>query len=1240
MPEQRLSERSIFEAAIEMTSAQERAAYLERACGNDAELRRDVEALLDAHQRLADLSPPGSDSLGDTVDEPISERPDAAIGPYQLLEQIGEGGFGLVFLAEQAEPIRRKVALKVLKPGMDTRQVIARFEAERQALALMDHPNIARVLDAGATPEGRPYFVMDLVRGRPITEHCDQHRLGLRQRLGLFVSVCRAVQHAHQKGVIHRDIKPSNVLVEMHEGAPVARVIDFGIAKSLGRQLTDRTLCTSFAQVVGTPLYMSPEQADMGSLDVDTRSDIYSLGVLLYELLTGATPFDRERLRRVGLDEMRRIIREEEPPRPSTRAALLGPEVAGKRQSEPGRLSRLLRGELDWIVMRALEKDRNRRYESAGAFAADVERYLSDQPVMACPPSAAYRLGKFARRNKTGLGIAGLILFFLVILGGSAGWFVRDRTARRDKAGAEAEAALGQIEMFLAEADREADDPARLQAVVRLAEKAVERAEGLLATSGGTEELAGRVREARAAVDAAAVDGRVSAQLDRIDIGLKQAIESRSRRSEEERMRAEYAALLRDYGVDPAVPEEAAARVRGSRVRRALLTALDEWRRATTTAAEERRRLEQVLDLADPAPDAFRTRWRAARRQGDGAALARLAQDPAVRDLLPTELGQLGQDLQAAGQLPAAAQLLREACRRHPGSFWLSFKLAAILLELNPPQAREAIVYYQAALAARGPDPFLYLNLALALHLAGDVDEAIRHCQAALDIDPNLAWAHNQLGIVLWAKGDREGATRAFQTALRIEPDYAPAHSNLGFHYYYLTRGDVDGAIREYEAALRINPEETAAHNNLGLALQRKHDLDGAIRHFEAALRIDPEYADAHYNLGIALKARGDLDGAIRHYRRAAQINPRDADFHNNLGNALGEKGDREGAIREYQAAIKSNAKHRRAHYSLGTALLEKGDLKGAIRALRTAVRIDPRYAPAHFHLGLTLERKGDLDGAIPAFKSCLEIDPGSAEAHHNLGNALKRKGDPEGPIREYQAALAISPNNPAGHCALGLLYMEQGRFAEALRSLQTGHRLGSLHKGWPYPSAEWGRQATTCIELEARLPKVLRGEAQPRDADDAVVLAQLSQEKKKLYAGAARLYGAAFARDPRLADDLDALHRYNAACAAALAGCGRGEDATGLGEEERARLRRQALDWLRADLAPYTGLAGGPAEVRAFVQKTMRHWLQDADLAGVRGKALAELPETERRTWARLWADVEKTLTKAQGRSTPKTEK
>jgi serine/threonine protein kinase len=379
------------------------------------------------------------------------ERPGTTIGPYKLLQQIGEGGMGVVFMAEQHEPFHRVVALKVIVPGMDTRQVIARFEAERQALAMMDHPNIARVLDAGTTESGRPYFVMELVKGVPITTYCDEKKLSLRERLELFMPVCHAVQHAHQKGIIHRDIKPSNVLVADYDDQPVPKIIDFGVAKATSQKLTDKTMFTAFGQVVGTMEYMSPEQTKLNQLDVDTRTDIYSLGVLLYELLTGTTPFDRKRLRSAAIDEVFRIIREEEPVRPSTSISKTNerPAVAASRRSDPVRLSRMLQGDLDWIVMKALEKDRTRRYPTANGLASDIERYLNDAPVSAGPPSASYRIHKFVRRNRA-LIAAGSVVVLALVAGLAASVWQAVRATR-----AEASAI----------AERDAKEDARRQAV-------------------------------------------------------------------------------------------------------------------------------------------------------------------------------------------------------------------------------------------------------------------------------------------------------------------------------------------------------------------------------------------------------------------------------------------------------------------------------------------------------------------------------------------------------------------------------------------------------------------------------------------------------------------------------------------------------------------------------------------------------------------------------------------------------
>jgi serine/threonine protein kinase len=440
----------IFLASLEKATPAERAAYLDEVCKGDAEVRRRVERLLQAHPRAGEFLEKPAVELAGTVDSGAGASGDASarreapplaaigtcIGPYKLLQQLGEGGMGTVYVAEQEHPVKRRVALKLIKPGMDSAQVIRRFEAERQALALMDHTNIAKVFDAGTTATGRPYFVMELVKGEPITKYCDSVHLPIRDRLALFEQVCAAIQHAHQKGIIHRDIKPSNVLVCMQDGQPVPKVIDFGVAKALHQKLAERTMYTEIGQIVGTLEYMSPEQAELSAMDIDTRADVYALGVLLYELLAGSTPLDRTRLRSAAYAEMLRIIKEEEPPRPGTRLTESKESLASlaaQRRTEPARLPRLLKGELDWVVMKALEKDRTRRYETASGLARDIQRYLADEVVEARPPSTGYRLRKFARKNRAALTTAAAI-GLLLVLGAAVSTMQAVRARRAEQA--------------------------------------------------------------------------------------------------------------------------------------------------------------------------------------------------------------------------------------------------------------------------------------------------------------------------------------------------------------------------------------------------------------------------------------------------------------------------------------------------------------------------------------------------------------------------------------------------------------------------------------------------------------------------------------------------------------------------------------------------------------------------------------------------------------------------------------
>jgi tetratricopeptide (TPR) repeat protein len=889
---------------------------------------------------------------------------------------------------------------------------------------------------------------MELVKGLPITEFCDQSRLTTNERLELFVSVCRAVQHAHQKGIIHRDIKPSNVLVTLHDGTPVPKIIDFGIAKALGRKLTDKTMHTGFAQLVGTPLYMSPEQAELSGLDIDTRTDIYSLGVLLYELLTGTTPFDKERFKEVGYDEIRRIIREEEPPKPSTRiSTMVGcvqrtgtappaneassppgvlhtpydvETIATQRKSDPRQLSRLLRGDLDWIVMKALEKDRSRRYDTASAFATDVQRYLADEPVQACPPSAWYRCRKFARRNRVAVAVAGLALFFTVSLGTGVGWVLRDRAARQAETERGVTVALAEAANYLAEGDKQIDDPKRWQATVRLAQSAVERAEKLLAAGETTAELTSQVQQLRDEVETAATDCRLRAELD----SLRVEIFVMDRRDADRKIVASCREMLQRWGGELADPEPTGTRIRASRLRDALLALLDEWWYRTEDAAEQQQ-LEQILVAAEPAPDAFQARWRAARRQRDGVALAKLVDDSTVRNLPALVVSNLARDLIIAKQLAAEERLLRAAVERYPDSFWLNLQLGICLMEQSAPRPEEALRYLTAARALRTDVAAVYANLGLALRAKGDIDEAIRLYGAALRLQPNLTDAHNGLGACLDEKGDVDGAIRSFKAALTIDPKFVVARINLGNRLR--SKGDVDGAIHHFLAALEVLSDSAEILNTLGEAWQDNHDVDSAVACFRRALLTNPNFAAAHFNLGMVLGDQKEVDEAIRCYRDLLAIRPKDAIAHCALGDVLFEKKDLDGAIREYRAALAIKPDYAEAHSRLGVVLFHQKDVKGAIREYRAALTIKPSLAPAHYYLGVALDEMKDLEGAIREYRAALAINAKFTEAHINLGVALRTKGDVDGAIREYRSALAIYDKSAPAHNSLGFALLSQG---------------------------------------------------------------------------------------------------------------------------------------------------------------------------------------------------------------------
>ncbi len=870
MPFDAVRAKTLFLAASDLTAA-DLANFLDRECGTDAALRARVESLLAANSSLPSPAPPYADSP-ETGAAPSPEYSGMLLaGKYKLLESIGEGGMGSVWLAQQVEPVKRKVAVKLIKLGMDSRQVLGRFEAERQALAMMEHPNIAKVLDGGLAPDGRPFFVMELVKGVPITDYCDACKLGVRERLDLFLPVCHAIQHAHQKGIIHRDIKPSNVMIALYDDQPVPKVIDFGVAKATGAALSEHAMETRFGGVVGTPHYMSPEQATLNNLDIDTRSDVYSLGVLLYELLTGSPPFSKAELDQKGLMEVLRVVREDEPPKPSTRistAAAL-PTLSANRNTEPRKLTEILRSELDWIVLKALEKNRARRYETANGLAADVQRYLAGDPVAAHPPTATYRAGKFIKKHRLETIAASAVVAALLLGIAGTAWQARRAAGQRD----------------LAVAANERERQQRVQAETER-DKAAKIAEFISETlqGAGPSRAKGRdIQMLREMMDSAAA---------RIEKGeLKAAPEAELRLRDTIGVTYMQLALFADVArmFEPAVPL------------------------ARATHAGDH------LDVAHAVEDLAQLR----QIQGDLAAAEPLfieALDmykrlyPNGDQWVAVALNNLASNYQYRGNQAAAEKLFREslAVRRQlsPGD---SEGVAAALSNLA-----QVLI---ARADFKGAEQPASEALAMRKRLfTGD--------------HPEVASSLQSLGNLLDSSGELVGAESYYRDALAMEtrlrkgdhPTIVHALGKLGG--IRQRRGDLDQAESFYRECLamvkRLYPKPhsdvAGALGNLATLLQARGDLAGAEPLYRESLQIDRQlFPGDHYqvagainNLGFLMEARQEFVQAEAMYRESLEMfkrlypqdHPSTAQQLGNLGHLFQLQGDLVKARSLYQESL------------------------------------------------------------------------------------------------------------------------------------------------------------------------------------------------------------------------------------------------------------------------------------------------------------------------------------------------
>jgi serine/threonine protein kinase/Flp pilus assembly protein TadD len=1253
MASEMLDEKAIFNVARQIGSPDARAEYLQQACGTDSGLRERVQVLLRAYEEQASFleSPPPVGGIP-TIDQPASESPGAVIGPYKLVEQIGEGGMGTVWKAQQTEPVKRLVALKLIKAGMDSRQVVARFEAERQALALMDHPNIARVLDAGTTGAGRPYFVMDLVKGVPITRYCDEHRLTPRQRLELFLPVCQAVQHAHQKGIIHRDLKPSNVLVALYDGKPVPKVIDFGVAKATGQSLTEKTLVTGFGAIVGTLEYMSPEQAEINQLDIDTRSDVYSLGVLLYELLTGSPPFTRKELEKAGVLEMLRVIREQEPPKPSAKLSTAEglPTLAANRGTEPAKLMKLVRGELDWIVMKALEKDRNRRYETANGFAADVQRYLADEPVQACPPSPWYRLRKFARRNRRALATAAVLgIMVLVTLGAVAanvGWMLHERNERQRRATHEIERAV--------------QEGNRLLALRRWPDAwaYAEHAEDVLNHEDGQESLRPIVAELLR-------DLRMLGGLEEVGLRKSRAFVVGSRADSQQvgfaNPAAEYGPIFREYGLDPLelATADAARRIRMSSIADYLVEALSDWAQMEPDRAT-RERLTALVRATNP--EGILARWREALDKGDKEKMRQLIAGLRIGAVAPDTLAFLGRSSFTQGLTRESLALFRAAHLHYPESFELNSDLAYACMKLEPPQLEEAARHYTAALALRPKNAFVCLNLGVVLTNQGKRDAALTMYSKALELKPDLAFAHNNVGLLLKYQGKIEEAEAALRHAIKLLPDQAIFHNNLA-------RLLCEDPARRQEAlacfgkALELDPHYANAHSGLGILLDNR---DKAVAAFRRAIECDPAFAEAHLNLGLRYldwgkaeaargltasardkfdKAAAEFQDAVTLYqaalRKARDGDPASAAAHHELGMAYGGWGEAEAArgsaasagekfdqaIARFQDAVALDRNYANAWYALGVAARGRGRMKTAIDAFEKATALSPKDARAPTNLGNMYLRLGQSPRAVEAYRKALAADPDSIRTHLNMCAALFEQGQFGEAEKVVVACLPRKKDEPKIVLNLAAVFDQQGRWADAVALLEREKE--QLPEGDRYRKEYESDLALyrQRVELEGNLPAILSGEKEPKSVAQRLAAAELCL-KKKQYAAAVQLYQEAFSEQPAVADNLGKAYRFDAARAAACAAGGLDQGRPPAAAAQRARWREQALAWLRADLTLWGRRAQQvDPQVYPVIIRALAGWRHHVHLAGVSGAALGNLSPAEREAWGKLWADVDSLL-------------
>jgi serine/threonine-protein kinase len=1245
---------------------------------------------------------PGSDALPPR---------DATGDRYQLFGEIARGGMGAVLRGRDVD-LGRDLAVKVLlQKHAERPEVVRRFIEEAQIGGQLQHPGVVPVYDIGRFGE-LPFFTMKLVKGKTLSALLNDRTDPSVDRprfLGIALQVAQALAYAHARGVIHRDLKPANIMV----GAfGEVQVMDWGLAKVLPEggiadeekasrererpeQTTIRTVRsgsgsgtdTEAGSLLGTPAYMPPEQANGDVALLDRRADVFGLGAILCEVLTGKPPY-------VGrsAEEVRRKAANGD-----QADALARLDGCGADQ------------ELIVLTKACLAPEAIDRPKDAQAVADALTAYLDGvqerlhQAELAEAEAKAKAVEEGRRRRLT-LALAATVLLALTLGGGAWLHVKNERDARQAQVARDVNDALNR-----ATALREQSKAATTggPALFAQAREQTQRALALVESGPADETLVEQVRRLKAHLDEEEKDRTLITTLDEARLAQAETLSKDKRTFAWELAVPKFREAFEAYGLPAGegTPEEAAERIRQrpAAVQEAIIAALNEWHDLAVNpkaviAEPHRKWLRAVLEAADL--NDLARQVRAIRKEKDAvrrrAALEKLAASADVAKVPERALSRLASLLAPA---PRVA-LLRRAQRHHPADFWINQGLGLALSTVSPPERDEAVRFLTVASALRPDSPGCLLNLGVALKDKGKVDEAIECYHKAIAFDPKWAMAHSNLGVALHEKGKFDEAIEWHKKAIAVDPTYAAAHNNLGNALN--SKGRFDEAIESCKQAIALDRKYAAAYTNLGNALRGKGKVEEAIACYQKAIDLDPRYAGAHNNWGLALFEQGKVDEAIAWYKKAIALDRKLANAHANLGNALRVKGKfdegiaaykkaialapklasaRYGlgliwhdmgkldqAIASYKKAIALDPKHPKiayAHNNLGNILRRKGKLDEAIAEYRKAIALDRKLAIACRGLGLALKDKGNLDEAIECFHKAIATDPNDAGAYNNLGHALRAKGkvneaiacfrkaidldlknaafhtnlgailcdvkhDYDGAIACFRKAIVLEPKQAGHHYNLGRALCGSGRYAQARTALTRARTLLLAdHPMRPTISRQL-RHCERLQDLEARLPKILRGEDQPTSASERLDLVRICGHRKR-YATATRFAADAFA-DPALADNLRAGHRYNAACHAALAAAGQGADAASLDDKDRTRLRRQALDWLRADLALCRKqLQGDKPDDRAVVRRMLLHWQQDSDLAGIRGAALDKLPAEEQKAFTQLWADVAALLKKAE---------